>query len=70
MPHCASFVTFHDNNSAQIIAIFRTHSYFRHPKDVSYRALLVLWRINLALLIVIAKVRKREAAVSLRMLLS
>ncbi|PYJ23225.1 MAG: hypothetical protein DME99_03490 [Verrucomicrobia bacterium] len=62
MPQCASLVTFRDKNADQVFAIFKTHSYFRHPKDLSYRALLFLWLINLALFVVIANMRKQEAA--------
>jgi hypothetical protein len=62
MPQCASLVTFRDKNAAQVFAIFKNHSYFRHPKDLSYCALLFFWLINLALFVVIAKMRKRQAA--------
>jgi hypothetical protein len=62
MPQCASLVTFRDKNAAQVFAIFKDPSYFRHPKNLSYRALLFFWLINLALFVVIAKVRKQQAA--------
>jgi hypothetical protein len=62
MPQCASLVTFRDKNAAQVFAIFKNHSYFRHPKNLRYRALLFLWLINLGLLVVIAKIRKHEIA--------
>jgi hypothetical protein len=62
MPQCASLVTFRDKNADQIFAIFKTHSYFRHPKDLSYRALLFFCIVNLALFVVIANMRKQEAA--------
>jgi hypothetical protein len=62
MPQCASLVTFRDKNAAQIFAIFKTHSYFRHPKDLSCRTLLFLWLINFWLFLVIANMRKQEAA--------
>jgi hypothetical protein len=62
MPQCASLVTFRDRNAAQVFAIFKNHSYFRHPKHLSYRALLFLWVIILGLFAVIARMRKQEAA--------
>ena len=55
MPQCASLVTFRDRNAAQVFAIFKNHSYFRHPKHLSYRALLFFWVIDLALFAVIAQ---------------
>jgi hypothetical protein len=62
MPQCASLVTFRDKNADQVFAIFKTRSYFRHPKNLTHGALLFLWLINLALFIVIAKMRKQDAA--------
>jgi uncharacterized membrane protein YpjA len=62
MPQCASLVTFRDRNAAQVFAIFKNHSYFRHPKHLSYRALLFLWVIILGLFAVIARMRKQQAA--------
>jgi hypothetical protein len=62
MPQCASLVTFRDSNAVQVFAIFKNHSYFRHPKDLSYRALLFLWFINLALFAGIARMRKQQVA--------
>jgi hypothetical protein len=62
MPQCASLITFRDKNADQIFAVFRNHSYFRHPKKLAYDALLLLWLAFLALRVVIAKIRKREAA--------
>jgi hypothetical protein len=62
MSQCTLLVTFRDKNAAQIFAIFKTHSYFRHPKNLSYGALLFFWLINLALFVVIAKMRKQEVA--------
>lgn len=62
MPQCASLVTFRDKNADEVFAIFKKHSYFRHPKDLSYRALLFLWLINLALFVVIARMRAQQTA--------
>ena len=61
MPQCASLITFRDRNAAQIFAIFKNHSYFRHPKNLSYRAFLFFWVILLAAVSVIAKMRKRDS---------
>lgn len=62
MPQCASLVTFHDKDAAEVFAIFKKHSYFRHPKNLSYRAFLFFWLIGLALFLAIAKTRKQDAA--------
>jgi hypothetical protein len=62
MPQCASLSTFRDKNADQIFAIFKKHSYFRHPKNVSYRAFLVVWILLLAAFLLIAKMRKRDIA--------
>ena len=65
MSDCASLRTFRDKSTAQVMAIFKKHSYFRHPTNFSYGVLLFLWCVNLALLGVVAKVRIKEfAAVS------
>ena len=60
MPQCASLITFRDKNADQIFGIFKNHSYFRHPKNVSYRAFLLVWIVLLAALFLIAKMRKRD----------
>ena len=60
MPQCASLITFRDKNADQIFAVFKKHSYFRHPKDLSYRAFLVIWIVLLAAFVVIAMIRKRD----------
>jgi len=62
MPAVASLWTFHGKSAAQIIAAFKKHAYFRHPKDFNYRAFLVLWVANLALLIALARMRKEDVA--------
>ena len=62
MPQCASLSTFRDKNADQIFAIFKKHSYFRHPKNVSYRAFLVIWIVILAAFLVLAKIRKLDIA--------
>lgn len=61
MPDCASLYTFRDKSSAQMMAIFK-HSYFQHSKNFSFGALLFLWCVTLALLGVVAKVRKKDIA--------
>lgn len=61
-PHYASLYTFRDKSSTQIVAIFEKHSYFHRRKSFSYSAFLFFWFINLALLAVLAKVRKEEVA--------
>jgi hypothetical protein len=62
MPQCASLTTYRDSNAAQVFAIFKNHSYFRHAKNLSYRALLFLWLMNLALFAGIARMRKQQVA--------
>ena len=62
MPQCASLITFRDKNADQIFGIFKSHSYFRHPKNVSYRAFSLVWIVLLAGLFLIAKMRKRDIA--------
>jgi hypothetical protein len=63
MPGCASLRTFRDSSSAQVMAIFKKHSYFHHPKNLTYSAFLIFWCVSLALLAVVAKVRMKEVAV-------
>jgi cytochrome bd-type quinol oxidase subunit 2 len=62
MPQSASLITFRDKNADQIFGTFKSHSYFRHPKNVSYRAFLLVWIVLLAALFLIAKMRKRDIA--------
>jgi hypothetical protein len=62
MPDCASLRTFRDKSSAEVMAIFKKHPYFQHPKNFSYGVLLLLWCVNLALLGVAGKVRMKELA--------
>ena len=62
VPQCASLITFRDKNADQIYAIFKSHSYFRHPKKLTYHAFLLIWLVLLALFLVIAKIFNREAA--------
>jgi hypothetical protein len=62
MPQCASLITFRDKNADQIFAIFKKHSYLRHPKNVSYDAFLFFWLVLLALFLLITKIGKRQAA--------
>jgi hypothetical protein len=62
MPQCASLSTFRDKNADQIFAIFKAHSYFRHPKNVSYLAFLVIWVVLLAAFLVVAKMRELDIA--------
>jgi hypothetical protein len=62
MPQFASLITFRGKNSEQIFAIFKRHSYFHHPKNLSFRSLLFLWMISLAVFLCVAKIRKQAAA--------
>jgi len=62
MPDQATLLTFRDKSTAHIMAIFKKHSYFHHPKNFSYSAFLFSWCVNLALLVVLAKMRKGEVA--------
>jgi hypothetical protein len=62
MPQCASLVTFRGKDADQVFAIFKKHSFFRRPKNLTYRALLCFWLVSFALFVGIAKVRKQEAA--------
>ena len=62
MPQCASLTTFRGKNADQIFAIFKKHSYFRHPKNVSYRGFLFMWIVLIAAFVMIAKVRKLDVA--------
>jgi hypothetical protein len=62
MPQCASLITFRDKNADQIFALFKSHSYFRHPKKLTYRALFVCWAGLFALFCLITKIRKRDGA--------
>jgi hypothetical protein len=62
MAACAPLFTFRDKSAAQILAIFKKHSYFHHRKSFSYNAFLFFWFINLLPLAVLAKVRKEEVA--------
>ena len=62
MPQCESLITFRDKNADQIFAVFKKHSYFRHPMTVSYRAFLVTWIVLLAAFLLVAKMRKRNIA--------
>jgi hypothetical protein len=62
MPQCASLTTFRDKNADQVFAIFKKHSYFRYPKNVSYRVFLFLWLVLLALFLLVAKMHKSRAA--------
>ena len=62
MPQCASLVTFRDKNADQIFALFKSHSYFQHPKKLTYRALFVCWAGLFALFCLITKIRKRDGA--------
>lgn len=62
MSEFASLITFRNKNAEQIFAIFKQHSYFHHPKNLTYRGLLVLCLITLTLFLGIAKIRKQEVA--------
>jgi hypothetical protein len=60
VPQYASLITFRNRNADQILTIFKRHSYFRHPKNMNYRAFLYIWIVLLAAFLLVAKVRKRE----------
>jgi hypothetical protein len=62
MPQCASLVSFRGKDRDDVIAVFKKHSYFRHPKNVSYRGFLLFWVAVLGLFIIIAKIRQRQPA--------
>ena len=61
MPGCASLVTFRDKNTDEVFAIFKKHSYFHRPKNVSYGVFLPFWLVVLGAFFLIAKIRTREA---------
>jgi hypothetical protein len=61
IPVFAPLRTFRDKTAAQIMAGFK-HAYFRRPKNLSYSAFLVLWAVNLALFVVLARMRKENVA--------
>jgi hypothetical protein len=62
VPDHAALLTFRDKSAAQIMAIFKKHSYFRHPKNFSYSVFLFFWCVNFGLLTILAKRRKKELA--------
>jgi hypothetical protein len=62
MAGCAPLSTFRDKSPAQIMAIFKKHSYFRRWKSFSYNAFLLFWCTNLSLLALLAKMRKEKVA--------
>jgi hypothetical protein len=62
MAGCAPLFTFRDKSAAQILAIFKRHSYFHHRKSFSYNAFLFFWFTNLLLLAILARVRKEDVA--------
>jgi len=63
MPDLAALSTLRDKNAAQIMAIFKRHSYFHHPKNFTYSVFLFFWSVNLALIAVLAKARREKLAV-------
>ncbi len=62
MPDQAALMTFRDKSAAHIIAYFKKHSYFHHPKNFSYSAFLFFCFVNLVSLVVLPKTRKEEAS--------
>lgn len=62
VPDHSALLTFRDKSAAQIMAIFKKHSYFHHPKNFSYSVFLFFWCVNVGLLAVLAKRRKKELA--------
>ena len=62
MADCASLSTFREKSAADILAVFKKHSYFRHAKRFGYTGFLIFWLVNLSLLAVLAKIRKEDVA--------
>jgi hypothetical protein len=62
VPDQAALLMFRDKSAAQIMAIFKKHSYFHRPKNFSYGTFLFFCCVNLVLLAVLAKMRKEEVA--------
>ena len=62
MPQYASLATFRNKSAEDIFGVFKNHSYFHHPKNLTYRALLFFWLVSLVLLAAILKMRRQEAA--------
>jgi hypothetical protein len=62
MPQCASLITFRGNNANEVFGIFKKHSYFHHPKNVSYHGFLLFWLLLVVLFLLVAKIGKREAS--------
>jgi len=74
MPDFTSLWTFREETADQIMAVFEKHAYFQngskfpgrilfsHQKKFSYSAFLVLWAVNLALLVALARMRKENVA--------
>jgi len=62
MPDQAALLTFRDKSTAQVMALFKKHSYFHHPKNLSYSALLFFCYATLVLLAVLAKRHKEKVA--------
>jgi hypothetical protein len=64
MPEFATLLTFRDKSATQIMAIYKKHSYLHQPKNFNYSAFLLCWCVILALLAVLAKMRKEQFAVA------
>jgi hypothetical protein len=62
MSQCASLITFRNRDADQIVAIFKKHSYFRHPKNLRYHALLLIGIVLLGVLLLTGKTCKRQIA--------
>jgi hypothetical protein len=60
MADCATLATFRENDATSILAIFKKHSYFRHPKRFAYTGFLIFWFVSLALFVVLAKAGRKE----------
>ena len=75
MPDFTSLWTFREETADQIMAVFEKHAYFQngskfpgrllfpHQKKFSYSAFLVLWAVNLALLVALARACKGGVAI-------
>ena len=55
-------VTFREQTPTQIVTILEKHRYFHLWKDVNHAALLCFWAANLALLMVLVHMRKKDVA--------
>jgi hypothetical protein len=62
MPEYARLVTFRHKSPSQIASILKTHAYFHFWRSVNHAALLCFCAANLALLMVLVHMRKKDVA--------